>query len=388
MTLKLAVCHTPQVLKYNIIWNVYLFILFIAITISGQNSISNYNALILLLFLILFIYINRYYGEFYNTLLICGLICCTCLSGFSNILYVLIDCSTVAFILMAIDVGCKYKISYSESKYIYFSSFLIVALSILCSWNNNLYFNNDGDARYGGIFKAVNFSANIFAILEICIWELQKRFHIYKKETLLLYALLGLLVYYTDICGTRSLLFFYPYWGYQIYCKLKHNKYKKLIFSATIVALILLVPILINILVSKLRFQEGEASLATRANLYMVLMQGISDNYFFLPHGSNSSRIMIVDFTKDERYSPHNNFLSYLYDWGIIFIILLGIIYKRIKKNNLLNTNMILIYLGFSSYALHNMLFSIFLWIPFIVILMVNNGNKNSKYSSRCSTKI
>lgn len=36
--------------------------------------------------------------------------------------------------------------------------------------------------------------------------------------------------------------------------------------------------------------------------------------------------------TESDRYSPHNDMLSYWYDWGIVWLIVLSIMFIRIKR--------------------------------------------------------
>lgn len=364
-------------------------ILIIANLISTTNNISNYGGYVLLVFCICYIFIDVHNDEAGNIILISSLIAISGIINSSGIIYIFLDVLLVFFILTSIDLGVKYKNIKDKQIFFLWTSVGFICLSIICSLNPSFYIipEDGGLPRFGGIFNAINFSANIFAIFEICLWEIYRRFKPYNNK-LIIVVLLLTLIYYTEISGTRSLLFFYPYWFYQLYLQLEKSKFKKLILLFVVIIGVAVIPSMINLLTTNLRFQEGDASIGTRLVLYDVLVSGILDYNIIFPHGSSAAQEMIVNFTGDERYSPHNNFLSYLYDWGFIFLFIIFVIYKRLKKARLLSQNMLFIYLGVSSFALHNMLFSPFIWIPVILLLIINNRQNVKPDNPRYSTKI
>lgn len=368
----------------QLIWYTYISILMIAWAISSFSSISNYNAIVLLVFDIVLLFIHRNKIILKIWILFCFILSIINIIFHANILYSLIDCGILFFILTLIDFSINYTINCNTLKQIQNTCGLFLIISLFGIIMPNTFINGeDGNARYGGVFHAINLSSNIFAIIEICFWEVHKR--IRKTNKWILLSLLIALIIYTDLSGTRSLLFFYPYWIFQFY-QLFRQKNSKLLFIIVVLILLSLIPSIITLLITKLRFQEGESSMATRVVLYEQLIKGIVSHYGFIPHGSNSAQEMIVAFTQENSYSPHNNFLSYLYDWGIIFIFLIYKIYKILRRNKLTGINMTLIYLGLSSCALHNMLFSPFLWIPLCIILIINYEYSNGKtYISSCS---
>lgn len=383
---KNLACMKNKIINYKIIWYPFLLLLIIANIISKNNNISKYNGYILLIFSIILALIDKNNRELLNIIFISALILTSGIFFSSPIFYILIDCTTIFFILTSLDIGCKCRVSKNCARQLYYTGIIILFLSILFSFNSNYYhLTNENIVRYSGIFRATNFSANIFAIIEICVWELYKYIHKDCLSIKPLIILIIILIYYTDLSGTRSLLFCYPYWFYQFYLNLDALKYKHIIVTVFAIIIILLIPLILSLIKTKLRFEEGEKSLATRAVLYDQLISGIITNNCFIPHGSHSAQIMIEKVTDNDTFSPHNSFLAYMYDWGIIFIMLLYTLYSRLRKSGLININMCLIFLAFSSFALHNMLFSIYLWIPLVVVLIVNNeySKKISSFSYR-----
>lgn len=85
------------------------------------------------------------------------------------------------------------------------------------------------------------------------------------------------------------------------------RKTKVLVVGLFVVGLFYL-PSVVEQISEKLRLEDNESSMATRSVLYLQLLSGILDNYAFIPHGSYAATDMIIRFTNDSRYSPHNDF--------------------------------------------------------------------------------
>ena len=78
-------------------------------------------------------------------------------------------------------------------------------------------------------------------------------------------------------------------------------------------------------------------------------------------------------------YPVHNDFLEYIYNYGFLFYILITWIFWKIIslfKSKVLGLILIVI---ISSFALHNELFSVYLWIP-ILMMVWNERNIPSKH--------
>lgn len=361
--------------KFLLVLGLYVSTLIASMGITQHGGISNYNGYILLIYCFLFFLLiknKKLYAEtfgFSAAIVLASLGC--------SMVHVLIDCAYVFFLLSCLYIGHVWRLSPKEWKItttvlrvIYFGTLLGMFLPFL-------YIDTSTAVRYGGLFHAINFSANIFGIIGIALWEVDK-LHRRAGFKELLFLILTLILY-MGACGTRSLLFFIPYWMYQLWMYLQTVKYRKLVLSVVCLVFVAAIHTLLMLLEAKLRFQEGESSMTTRATLYLVLIDEIKNSYFVLPNGVHSAHRLIVDFTQNDEFSPHNDWLSYLYDWGAIFLVFLYSMYRKLRFD--INLEFLLILLGLSSVALHNMLFSMYVWIPFTIILLARNNEKTFGYS-------
>jgi hypothetical protein len=118
---------------------------------------------------------------------------------------------------------------------------------------------------------------------------------------------------------------------------------------------------------------EKDPSLLTRIDMYEYIFQGIHKAYYFFQHGFNASIIDIENFIGEEKYPIHNDFLRYLYDWGVIWLIFLYFFFKQIVslKKLGLKFDFYLILLFVFSNLLHNTLFSFYIWIPLLFYLLL-----------------
>ena len=344
----------------------YIGVLLIAFILP--EGISDYNAYVLLLMIIIYLFLIRRANVYRVTSLFAIAICIASL--FHNILYVLLDCALIFFLLGSVSIGTCDTVKNRELHYVQILFLLICLISIAGIFIPALYQQDDGsEFRYAGLFHKVNVSACIFSILAIAVWEIEKRLTCRLRILLLLF--IGTLIYIWTT-GTRSLLFVLPYWMYQLYAQ---HRTRKLVF--VIIGLLLIYfPIFIPQLSTTLRLDENESSLNTRSVLYWLLWQGILDNYAIIPHGVYASNNLIVQYTLQDNFSPHNDILKYIYDWGFIFYIFCAYLVSSIKRSVRFNFEFILILLVIFSFALHNMMFSIYIWIPFIVILMVRRSDE------------
>lgn len=370
-----------MVSKFLLVLGLYVLTLVASMFITQHGGISNYNGYILLIYCFLFFLLIKNKRLYAETLCFSAALILISFRVLS--IYVLVDCAMIFFILSCLYAGCKWKLSLRQFKIVERTLIAIYFGALIGMLLPALYIDtNAGGVRYGGLFHAINFSANIFGITGIAIWEMCKaRQHADTKK--LLFLILSLILY-MSVSGTRSLLFFIPYWGYQIWRYMKGIKYYKIILISLCFAFFLAIPMLLTLLQEKFRFQEGESSMATRAGLYWVLFEGLKESYFMVPNGVHSAHRLIINYTQNDEFSAHNDWLSYLYDWGVIFIIFLYDIYRKLKLYFCWNLEFILIFVGLSSVALHNMLFSMYVWIPFTIILLVRNNEK----VIGCSTQV
>ena len=171
-----------------------------------------------------------------------------------------------------------------------------------------------------------------------------------------------------------------PYWIYQYY--LLYGK--KILFISVLLGLGFSGVTLIY-LQNHARFEE-DASYMTRAAIYEIQINGILSNYIVIPHGANAAYSMVRNFTNDVNFSAHNDILRYLYDWGVVFIYIIGYIIRKFKKQKLFNLNFTLIILAYMGFALHNLLFLPYVWIPFIflIVILTNHSKIYENNVSSC----
>lgn len=355
---------------------IVLIILFYFLTLSAAivlpNGISDYNAYILCCLCILYILLIKS-SAVYRSSLLCGLaLCLTSILNFQP--YTLVDCALIFSIFGSIYIGLHFPIKKKELRFFKYCFFFIYLISLLGIFNPSLYRDTGDGFRYSGLFHAVNFSASIFSILGIAIWEIEKT---ERKTVWILLILIMSLLIYIWATSTRSLLFTLPYWLYQLYTRCN----KTVLVTSILLICILYLPSIIEAVSVKLRLEENESSIATRSVLYLQLLSGIRDNYGIIPHGSHAATQMIVDFTGDPLFSPHNDILTYIYDWGAVFYIFCIMIGINLKKYISFNIEFCLILLVIIACALHNMMLSLYIWIPFIIILTTRR-NINDPYTN------
>lgn len=330
------------------------------------SNISQYNAIVYAVFCMLFFLLIRYNLFLKSFFTIISLIIAIfSYTNNSHILYICIDIAIVYFILSIFPLYDSIKFSRKHIKLLNYLSLSILLLSLLASFNPSNYTNLGGDVRFLGFFKYGNLSASIVAILCIVYWESFKILYNRKRKTILVLTLSFFLIY-IFLCKTRSLLFFAPYYIYQFYSVFG----KKVFYSFSIIIVFIVSFSIYEELKALLRIEE-DASFSTREGLYILLIEGIKENYVVFPHGSRSSTDLVESYFNDSSLTPHNDFLRYLYDWGVALIILLYIIINEFKRRHCFNFNNILITLGYSSFALHNMLFLPYVFLPYLFILIL-----------------
>ena len=332
------------------------------------EGISDYNAYVLLCMCAAYVLLIRSADVY-----ISSFVCCLALCAVSLLrapLYTFIDCALIFFIFGSLHIGLFFPVKKRELRFLKYGFFFVYLLSLLGILNPSLYRGEGDELRYEGLFHAINFSASVFAMLGIAVWEIEKTS---RKNTAILLILVAGLLIYIWATSTRSLLFALPYWLFQLFRRCN----KTVLVTGLVVVGIFFLPLVVDTISSKLRLEENESSMATRSMLYLRLLSGIMDNYAIIPHGSHSATDMIVRFTGDSRFSPHNDFLTFIYDWGVIFYVFCAMIITRLRRSTRFSLEFCLILLTLVSCALHNMMFAIYIWIPFAIILMVRRNENN-----------
>lgn len=276
-------------------------------------------------------------------------------------LYGIFDFFTISLVLGCLIIFTQKNIAEKDLKKIQNIYILFYTINLFLLLVPSYYASLEH--RFQGIFRTVNLSVSVMSLLGIASWELEKNLNSHTRTKLLIYNFIGLgiLIFATR---TRTLLFLIPYWLLQTY---KFSD--KRIFSFILfIAMLIFGQTIYESISDRMNF-SGDKSTATRASIYEVLIKRILKNYVVIPHGSNESYLYIQKFTRNPNYSSHNDFLRYLYDWGIYFIVFIGYLIRLFAKNVRLNLEVYLLILAYVPIALHNLLFLPITWIPFCLIL-------------------
>lgn len=343
----------------------------IVITIA-INGFGRFNAIPILIFCfvwLLYIRDPRYY--LWSTLISAIIAVFSLVNGVS-LLHIVVDISVLVFILGTAYLCDKFYLSKRVLRTSTIFVALLLLLSVIGMFIPRLYEVLNGANRYNGIFASGNSSSNTFMVLSILFWEFFKCLRTNRIITkLVLIGLILAFLAYIFTSQTRSLLIALPYWLYQF--TLLYGK--KIILWIVVILSFSTSAYLIATLQEKLRITE-DASFLTRTYLYEAEIDGIIDNYIIIPHGAHRAWELAIDVTMDDEFSPHNDFLRYLYDWGGGFIIILVIFYRKIKKRVGYDINICLFLLAQSSCMLHNMWFLPIVWLPVLIIFNLKNYNR------------
>lgn len=279
-----------------------------------------------------------------------------------DILHPIGDTTIIMMTLSAVKESLNSKLSVKEIK----SIFTICSIFIILDCAGLMFpqfYSMDGidGRRYNGILHSGNISATVLCLCQIVVYEIKRNTNQSKKYLLVNIIILLLMLFGTK---TRSVLMFMPYWVLIIYKSVNRK-----IFYLGLASVIILISVSIVTLQSNLRLEE-DGSIMTRTFLYQSMFEGILQNKFLIPHGSNSANSLSKYLTSNDNFAPHNDILLYLYDWGIIFFLFLYYLYKLFKKKIKFDLTFITILFGWSSACLHNVL--LFPQIMFIFLVSIN----------------
>lgn len=339
----------------------YLLVLLAAFILP--RGISDYNAIVLMFFCILFSKFLKCKSVLIPSAILGILIGLTSLKHLS--IYVLIDLASIFFIFSCVYIGGCLFVSPREFKIIKKVFICLYIASCAGIFIPSLYQFYEGDGlRYAGLFHNINFSANVFAILGVAIWEIQKKES--KKMYLLVIVIIGLFLY-LFATRTRSLLFTFPYWFYQIY---KYSN-RKVLFAFVVILLPIGLSLSLNYFMERMHLDKVDSSMTTRALLYDALFSGIIENYTLIPAGSHSATDLAINLTGNEKFTPHNDVLRYIYEWGYVFYFFCLFFFFKVRRKIKFDGELSLILFVMISFALHNMMLAVYVWIPFIYVLSV-----------------
>lgn len=285
-----------------------------------------------------------------------------------DILHPFLDAAKIIMCLCALKIGIDSRFTGSERKMLFYIVSAFVIVDLLGMGIPSLYNETGvGRSRYAGVLYGTNISATVFGLSQIVICELNN-----KKKNAYLYFNFIIFVFMALFSGTRSLLFFLPYWLIQFYTHIN----KKIFYFGCIAIGLIVVKSIVDVF-TMFRLEE-DGSFLTRSFLYRTMIDGIMDNKMIIPHGSNSANLLSKFITSNDDYAAHNDFLLLLYDWGIIFIILMVYSYKQIKNNVNVNWKYLTIVIAWSSAALHNAMLLPVIFLLFIIASNLYFTNRES----------
>lgn len=291
-----------------------------------------------------------------------------------DILHNVMDFFIILMIVESLSISIRSNLSKRNLKdYVLIGNSFIIINFILIFFKFAYGFYEDS-FRFLGMLNSTNVSSSVVCVLSILVWEIEKKIK-KKSGTYLLLILLNYIVIIFE-SKSRSLFLFAPYWMYEL-SKVLSKKY----FILLIIILSLIIIPQITTLVKNLRIGEDGSSI-TRGLLYMNMWEGIQDNYYLIPHGSNEANLLAKNITQSDEFSPHNDLLRYWFDWGLIFIGIVFIAIRNVKRNLHNAFEFILITIGVMSCALHNLLFLPLIWLPYILIITLKI-KKDDCYSSK-----
>lgn len=361
-----------KISKVGVLSIVYFFVLFIFALLP--KGLSDYNGYVLLFMASVYLWLVRNVDVYRVSFLFSLVVFTFSLFQSPNFLFVVLDCAFIFYVIGSVYIGCCFPVKEREIRFIRLACVFICLLSVLGIFNPIMYAGDEGDEfRYLGIFHGITSSACIFSMVSIVIWELEKK---EKRRLGILVSLIVSFLIYMWAAGTRSLLFILPYWLYQLYTQ---RKTRIMVFVALGISLLYL-SLFSEQILEKFRLDENEASLNTRSSLYLQIGMGILDNYVVIPHGSYTATAVIRQFTGDSSYSPHNDILKFIYEWGILFFVFCIFLMVKIKKHVRLDLEFVLILVALISCSLHNMLSTVYLWIPFLFILIARRRIDKNVY--------
>lgn len=254
--------------------------------------------------------------------------------------------------------------------------FLLLLLSFLFLPSEDRYF----DHRYFSfLLSPTVFSVytEVFLILFLCFSE-------NRQLKIALFLLAGFFIILTK---TRLNLLFYVMIPIMVYYSEKFYKSKFKIVLIYLVSLNLLYPIYNYIIQSEFgksslvttRYESGrDASFGLRNYLnsfvYIDYMKNSTLPEKILGRGSEMSRMILIN-KMGQDVLPHNDFIRFTLDFGLLATIVFIVFLYRIARKNYVSLILLLLYL-FSFY--HNMIYDFFL-IALIVYFSNINVNEQSE---------
>lgn len=369
--------YIMRINSYKLILYIYLILLFIPL--FGVN-IFDYNPIIDGVFLVIILVHIRL--KTINVFIILFFLLLFYIIFLSNTssgpLYAVF---TIIKLLIPILLIYKSKvINFQILELFYLVAKLFIFSNILLAILNLSQLNIDG-FRFFGTINNVNLTTNLTIIFIIYIIEYN--YSVKNKENLsfiLMYFLIFL--FFMLVTGTRSGILALLYFFYVLHRTTKNRKSYYILLLPTFLLIFFVFYSTWPLIQEKLRLSTGNDSLITRYLIYEYFWLSLIDNYFLIPFGIHAHKhIMAVNFNN---YPVHNDYLEYVYNLGFLFLAYLGYIIYIIKKSSGVLTLCfsIILLIIVSSFALHNELLSVFIWIPLSFILYIKKYPLNNNHAN------
>lgn len=291
-----------------------------------------------------------------------------------DLIHPLGDFTIFITLICAYNLSLKCRFKRNELQIVSFCLLFFIIIDLLGLFIPNLYSNGIDGQRYDGLLHSGNVTATAFCLCQIAYYESCKNNS--KNKIILLLSILSFILMLL-LTKTRSMFFFLPYWFVQFEKKL--NKY---VIALALFSVIIIVINALAYIQTNLRLQ-GDSSSMTRAFLYEAMIEGIINNYAIFPHGSNEANTLSKYLTDDPNFAPHNDILQYIYDWGFMFFLVCGIMYKKLKDSRKTNLSYWCIVLGWLSGCLHNILILPQIYFIFIFASNLFFNNQTNYYDVR-----
>lgn len=285
----------------------------------------------------------------------------------SNWYYIFFDLVIIVFLLQIINLKQNYQLTIHESNRFELMIIIWIIALITVSFFKDFY--NIENGRFLGLTGGSNLTSSIFASFIIFILIKHKQYSLLSRQLILLIVTIiyGYILFLTK---SRTFLFVIPFLLYN-YSKL--FGFYRVLFLLGIITFILSF-INYNEILSKLRLGgEKNYSTITRLSIYITMFDEIKSSFFIIPHGFNADNIFLdarMNYNGEHSHTVHNDFLKYWYNYGLLFFIFIYFWYKKIKFRFDSYFEKGTVLLVFIVNALQNTLFSLYLLIPLLYIIM------------------
>ncbi|RJK82504.1 hypothetical protein CHN45_18795 [Vibrio cholerae] len=343
----------------------FLFFFTVLLLSSVTNGfISNYNVILNFIFCILLLACVKYS---YNQILYMSMLFFSLVLVF--FLTFRIDYHFAVFLVyfLLMMTFCKLIVSRSTIGYsrfkVYnlgFVAYLILTFSL--SFKTSSY---SEEGRFLGLLNSTNVSSFVVGLMIIYILEfytLQLKHYLFK-----VFIASVVVFYFYTVFQTRTFLIIYVYIFYKLLGARKISMYLvPFIFSMIFLFLIKPLP------VENISRFYIDGSISTRISLttHIVSLSLSDGTYFLIPNGGGATYLKITELL-GYKYPLHNDILMYLYDYGVIFVLISCLFAVSVYKGVGLSFMTLSIMLFVFTSNFHNILISVYSIVPMVFIFEI-----------------